>query len=105
MKIVVIGCGVIGSAVIRELCTEGHDIVAIEENRDILEKAINNFDIAGIEGNGASLEILREAGVDKADLVIATLPYDEVNVLSCLCAKKLGAKEIGRAHVELQSPS
>ena len=43
MKIVVIGCGVIGSAVIRELCTEGHDIVAIEENRDILEKAINNL--------------------------------------------------------------
>ena len=63
------------------------------ENGDVpLEQAIDKYDVMGIVGNGASYDILKSAGADKANIVIAATSSDETNILSCLIAKKLGAK-------------
>lgn len=92
MKIVVIGDGKVGRAIVEHTCQEGHEVVVIDKNADVVEEIVNQYDVMGICGNGASYEIQNEAGVDKADLVVAATSSDETNVLSCMVAKKLGAK-------------
>lgn len=93
MYIVIIGDGKVGRTITRHLSQEGHDIVIIDKNPDIIDEAVNEFDVKGIYGNGASYDIQKEAGVNKADLVIAVTSGDELNILCCLVAKKLGAKQ------------
>lgn len=93
MRIVIVGDGKVGNTLMRELAQEGHDIVIIDNNMEVIEKSINTYDIMAIKGNGASYQILKQAGVDKADLLIAATSSDEINMLSCLVAKKLGAKK------------
>ena len=92
MKIVLIGCGTIGKTVLDQLCKEDHTITIIDEDKDKVEKLIEKYDVFGVVGNGASLEIQEEAGVGNADLVMAVTSSDEINVLSCLVAKKIGAE-------------
>lgn len=92
MKIVIIGCGRIGKTVLHNLIQEGHTITIIDENKDTIETLIEKYDVMGIVGNGASLEIQNEAKVKNADLVIALSFSDELNILACLVANKLGAK-------------
>lgn len=69
---------------------EGHDITVIDNNHKILNETINNHDVRGVVGNGASRAIQIEAQADKADVLIATAANDELNILSCLVGKKLG---------------
>lgn len=92
MKVVVIGCGKIGKSIIEHTVQEGHEVVVVDNNADNIELMINQFDVMGICGNGASYDILKDAGVDKQTLVIAATSSDETNILSCLVSKKLGAK-------------
>lgn len=92
MRIVIVGCGKVGTTLAEQLDRENHEIVLIEKNQDILDGVTNNLDIMGISGNGASDRVLLEAGVNKADLLIAVTPTDELNLLCCLIAKKLGVK-------------
>lgn len=92
MKIVVIGCGTIGKTVIKHVSKEGHSIIAIDDDKKIIEELIEKFDILGVVGNGASLDIQEEANTKDADLVIAVTSSDETNILACLVAKRLGAK-------------
>lgn len=92
MKIIVIGCGKIGRAIINNVVKEGHDIVAVDTNANIIDDVVNKYDVSGICGNGATLDIQKEADVKHADLVIATTSDDATNILTCLTAKKLGAK-------------
>lgn len=92
MKIVVIGCGTIGGTIIEHVSKEGHNLVIIDDNKQRVEALIEHFDVLGVVGNGASLDIQEEAGVRGADLVIAVTPEDEINILACMVAKKLGAK-------------
>ena len=92
MKIIVIGCGTIGKTIIKNVSKEGHKIVIIDTNKYDVEELIERYDVMGIVGNGASLDIQREAGVKGADLVVAVTPQDEINILACLVSKKLGAK-------------
>lgn len=93
MEIVIIGDGKVGSTLCRLLRDENHNIVLIDSNPDILRDSMGANDVMCIEGNGASHEIQLEAGVDKSDLVIACTSKDELNMLCCLLAKKLGAKK------------
>jgi len=72
-----------------QLSKEDHDIVVIDHNAKVLEEA-ESLDVMTLAGNGASLDIQREAGVSESDLLIATTPYDELNLLCCMLAKKLG---------------
>ena len=90
MKIVVIGTGKVGSLLVEQLTAEGHQIVAIDRNEKKLMDLQNSFDVLCLAGNAADRKVLLEAGVGTADLVIAATNSDEVNMLCCLLAKKLG---------------
>lgn len=92
MKIVVIGDGKVGKSIVEHVSKEGHEIIIIDNNPHVVEQIVDMYDVMGIVGNGASYEIQKNARVDKADLLIATTSSDEVNILSCIVAKELGAK-------------
>lgn len=92
MKVVVIGTGKVGRNIVEATRQEGHEVVIIDKKADVIEDIIDQYDVMGIVGNGASYDILMEAGVSSADLVIATTSSDEVNILSCLVAQKIGAE-------------
>ncbi len=92
MKIVIIGDGKVGHKLCAQLSEEDYDIVLIDQNAGKLKKALNRMDIFCITGDGANVEVQKEADVPHADLVIACASTDELNMLSCLLAKRLGAK-------------
>ena len=92
MKVIVIGDGKVGRTIVEHTCQEGHEVVVVDTNSQSVEQAIDKYDVMGIVGNGASYDILKSAGADKANIVIAATSSDETNILSCLIAKKLGAK-------------
>lgn len=91
MNIIIAGCGKVGSVLAEQLSREGHDITVIDEDSDVVQHTSNAADVRGIVGNVASYNIQQEAGIGKADLLIAVTNADEVNLLSCLIAKKAGA--------------
>ena len=91
MKIIVIGTGKVGSLLIEQLAQEGHKIVAIDRNEKKLLDIQNSLDILCLAGNAVDRNLLIEAGTGTADLVIAATNSDEVNMICCLLAKKLGA--------------
>ena len=101
MKIVIIGAGKIGLTLSGCLCREGDDVTLIDKSADTIERAVNSLDINGIVGNGVNLSVQREAGTDHADVVIATTFSDEINMLCCLIAKRLGAR---RAVARIRDP-
>lgn len=92
MKIVIIGDGKVGYKLAKQLSEENYDVVLIDNNEEKLRETINKLDLSCIAGDGVSVEVQEEAGVPKADLVIACASTDELNMLSCLIAKRLGAK-------------
>ena len=91
MKIILVGCGKIGVALLSALVSEGHDLVAIDSRQTVLDELTNQYDVMCMVGNGADCEALQEAGVDKTDLFIAVTGSDELNMLMCFLAKRLGA--------------
>ncbi len=91
MNIVIVGDGKVGATLVEHLSLEGHDVVVIDRDQKIVEQMVNSYDVMGICGNGANCEIQLEAGVDTCDLFIAATSSDELNILSCLMAKKAGA--------------
>ena len=92
MRIVVIGCDKIGSAVVEQLIGDEHSICVVDIDAGRVKRAFDKYEITGVEGNGASYDVQKKAGVDKADLVIASTNIDEVNILCCMVAKDLGAQ-------------
>ncbi len=92
MKIVIIGVGTIGRSILKNLSDKGHNITIIDEDKDKIERLIEKYDVHGVVGNGASLDIQREAGMKNADLAIVMTHGDELNVFACMVAKKLGVK-------------
>lgn len=92
MKIVIIGDGKVGYKLAEHLSVDNYDVVLIDNNEEKLKEAINNLDVNCFAGDGVSVEVQAEAGVPEADLVIACASTDELNMLSCLVAKRLGAK-------------
>ena len=92
MKIVIVGDGKIGSTLAEQLSREGHEVTIIDQNAVPLHQTVEDLDILCVEGNGAMSATQLEAGVDSADLLIAVTASDELNLLCCLVAKKLGAR-------------
>lgn len=92
MNIVIIGDGKVGHKLAVNLSEENYDIILIDENEGKLKEALNQMDIFCITGNGVDVEVLKQAEVPHADLVIACTSSDEMNMLSCLLSKRLGAK-------------
>ena len=93
MKIVLVGGGKVGFALCRSLVAEKHDVVLIEQDEAVLDHIVSRFDIIGLLGNGADFAILEQAGVQECDIFIALTEHDEVNMISAVLAKKMGAKE------------
>lgn len=92
MKIIISGCGKIGGTILASLVSEGHDIVAIDSDSAVLTEITNIHDVMGVCGNGADSDILTEAGVAGAEMFVAATGSDEMNMLSCFLARRLGAK-------------
>lgn len=91
MKIILVGCGKVGVALIGALVAEGHDMVVIDSRREVLDELTNQFDVMCMEASGADCEALQEAGVDRAELFIAVTGSDELNMLMCFLARRQGA--------------
>ncbi len=90
MKIIIIGCGKVGVALASQLTLESHDVVLIDESASKIQSISEEIDAIKITGNGASIAVQMEAGVEKADMIIAVTGSDELNLLCCLIAKKAG---------------
>jgi trk system potassium uptake protein len=99
MRTVIIGAGEVGSNTARMLSEEGHDVVLIEQDETLVERASEQLDVLVIHGNGASPRLLAEAGIDKADLLVAASSSDEANIIACLAAKAKGvSRTVARIH-------
>ena len=89
MKIVIVGAGKVGVALTRHLSVD-NKVTVIDQNPHLVENIINIYDVMGVCGNGASYDVQKEADVEHTELLIATTSSDEINILTCLVAKKLG---------------
>lgn len=90
MKIIIVGCGKVGTTLAEQLNRENHDITLIDINDDAIQNISDSADVMGVTGNGAVYQVQMEAGIQDADLLIATTNSDELNMLCCLIAKKAG---------------
>jgi len=93
MRIIIAGMGDVGYQLARELSYEAHDIIAIDQNQQRLSYTDSMADILTINGSATSVEVLKSAKIEKADLFVAVTSLEEVNVTSAILAKKLGAKK------------
>lgn len=97
MEIIIVGCGKVGYTLVEQLNGENHNIVVIDENEAKVNDITMELDAKGVVGNGVSYQVLQEAGITKADLLIAVTGSDEQNLLCCIIAKKTGnCKTIAR---------
>ena len=91
MNIIIVGCGKVGQKLAEMLSRENeHNITVVDTRYGVISDTINRYDIMGVVGSGSSLDILTEAGVENADVLIAVTGSDELNLLTCLIAKKAG---------------
>lgn len=90
MNIIIVGCGKVGLTLAEQLCQENHAITLIDTDQERLDDAVNSMDVQAVLGNGTSYQTQVEAGVRDADLLIAVTDQDELNMLSCLIARKVG---------------
>lgn len=91
MKIVIAGGGKVGVILTELLSNEGHDVTVIDTAAKTVEAITNNYDVIGFCGNGASFAVQSEAGVAKSDIFIAVTGSDELNIMSCMVARSMGA--------------
>ncbi len=88
MNIIIIGCGQVGTTLAGQLSGEEHDITVIDKDENKIATLTERFDIMGVCGNGVSITVLEEAGIENADILIAVTESDEINLLCCVMAKK-----------------
>ena len=92
MNIIIVGCGKVGATLVNELAAEKHNIVVVDTDMEKLDEIGNTLDVMCVHGQGESVSVLKEAEVENCDLLIAMVRSDEINLLTCLIAKRLGAK-------------
>lgn len=92
MNIIVIGCGKVGKYLVESLTSEGHNVIAVDQNPAIISDITNMYDVMCVCGSGTDSDTLSEAKVENAELVIAVTGSDEFNMLACFLAKRMGAK-------------
>ncbi len=91
MNIILVGCGKTGQKIIEKLCEEKeHNITVVDIRSHIVNEIVNKYDVMGVSGDCINAEILEEAGVKEADILIASTGSDEMNFTTCLLAKKMG---------------
>lgn len=92
MKIIIVGVGKVGYTLARSLSEEKNDVVVIDKSQEALDRAEDNLDVLCVKGNGVGASTLLECGINETDLLIAVTGSDEVNMVCCLTAKRLGVK-------------
>lgn len=92
LKIIIVGDGKVGFTLAEHLSQEEHNVTVIDTNDDALRRASESLDVMCVKGNGASISTLKESGAGSADVLIAATSLDEVNMVCCLTAKRLGTK-------------
>mgnify|MGYP003291199551 FL=1 len=90
LNIIIVGCGKVGTTLVEELSQEGHAITIVDKDYQNVQTIANMYDVMGICGNGASYSVLKEAGIEGTDLIIAVTDSDELNLLCCTVAKRVG---------------
>ncbi|MBR2459685.1 MAG: Trk system potassium transporter TrkA [Clostridia bacterium] len=90
MNIIIVGCGRVGETLAEQLNGEGNNVTVVDVEPSRVNTISAKYDIMGVTGNGAMLSVLSEAGINNADLMIAVTGSDELNLLSCVVAKKIG---------------
>lgn len=91
MKVLIVGCGKVGSNLAGQLCEEGYEVSVLDINGESMVDIINSYDVLGIEGDGTSIEALKDADVEQADLLCAVTDSDEKNLLCCVIARQLSS--------------
>ena len=92
MKIIIVGCGKIGTTILSSLLAEGHDIVAVDSRENVISDISDLYDSMCVCGNCVDCDTLSEAGVEQTELFVAVTGSDEMNMLSCFIAKRMGAQ-------------
>ncbi|MBQ3046428.1 MAG: Trk system potassium transporter TrkA [Clostridia bacterium] len=92
MKLVIIGAGKVGETLVENLIGEEHDVVVVDTNHEKVSYIVNRYDVQGVVGSGLDRTVLLNAEVDKADFIITCTSRDEMNILCCVLARKMGAK-------------
>ncbi|MDO4173296.1 MAG: Trk system potassium transporter TrkA [Eubacteriales bacterium] len=90
LNVIIVGCGKVGTTIVQQLIKEGHTITIIDKDASSIAELTNLYDLMGIVGNGASYSVQMEAGIQDADLLIAVTASDELNLLCCTIAKRVG---------------
>ncbi|MDO4477899.1 MAG: Trk system potassium transporter TrkA [Lachnospiraceae bacterium] len=104
MKVLIVGCGKVGSNLAGQLCHEGHEVTILDLVDDHMKDVSNAYDVMGIIGDGTSIEALKDAGIAQADLLCAVMDSDEANLLCCLIARQLSkARLIARVRKPVYS--
>jgi trk system potassium uptake protein TrkA len=89
LKVIIVGAGEVGFHIAKRLASENKDVVVIDRNPAVLQRILDHMDVQVLEGSGCSPLVLREAGVDKADMLLAVTDSDEINLMACTFAKML----------------
>ena len=92
MNIIIAGDGKVGATLTRQLSAEGHNITVIDSNSQVLQASVERYDVISVHGNCASMTVLNQAGIQDAELLIATTSEDEINLLCCTTAHALNPK-------------
>ena len=112
MRVIVIGAGEVGYDVARILSMDQHDVVVIDVDQERLDSVADRLDVMTIHGNGTSASVLEGAGIKSAELLVAVAAIDEVNIISCMMASRLGvgttvarirSKELADSHSVLSA--
>ncbi len=101
MKIIIVGGGKIGATLIESLVSEGHDITFIDRDQKVIDEISNIYDVMCVCGNAVDNDTLKEAEVSKAELLISVTDSDEINMLICFIAKKMG---VGYTAARIRNP-
>ena len=92
MDITIVGAGKLGKRLAKLLTGENHNITVIDIKEDIVDQMVETYDVQGVFGSGTHCDVLKESNIKAADLLIATTPSDENNILSCLIARRMGVE-------------
>lgn len=103
MKIIIAGDGKVGAILTRQLSAEGYDLTLIDANLKVLESTEERYDIMSVQGNCASMDVLEQAGIREADLLIAVTNADEVNLLCCMTAHGMNSNIHTIARIRIRS--
>lgn len=90
LQIIIVGCGKVGRTLVEQLSREGHDITIVDKNAEKVQTISSLYDVMGVTGNGASYSVQMDAGIENSDLLIAVTDSDELNLLCCTVAKRVG---------------